>query len=78
MQNPTAPPKLHTLCNMGTKLTNTNHKTYVTCNHTAHNTRIIKSSTKLAILLHKIDYKRMKNSVEDLALVQNQELYETH
>jgi len=63
---------------MGTNLTITNHKTYVICNHTTRNTRIIKSSTKHKYFYTKIDYKWMKNNVEDLALVQNQELHETH
>jgi len=33
---------------------------------------------KPAVLLHKTNYKWMKNSVKDLALVQNQEWHKTH
>jgi len=44
---------------MGNKCTITNHKPYVICNQTTHNTRNIKSERN-QVLLHKIDYKWMK------------------
>jgi len=74
VQNPTAQPKLQALCKMGNKRTITNHKTYAICNQTAHNT----SDIKTTVLLHRTNYKWLKNSVEDLALMQNQELHETY
>jgi len=55
-----------------TTTTTTNHKPFLICNQTTLNTGDYNSVSLTTVLLYTTDYKWTKNSVEDLALVQNQ------
>jgi len=70
MYKPLYKPNYNALCNLGTKTTNTNYETYVIWNHslTVHELSRVIQNRSTSILTN---YKWIKNSIEDLALVQN-------